>query len=127
MAEATLAISFVPLDEPLQTDRIDAERYHADHEAAPVSNGTAFLEVVSCGRTFVGHEVTVQDDDGRILPERQIGGICFRGPSLTAGYWGDPEATQAAFRGGWVATGGLGFQVGGPGFRFRRIKDLPDF
>src|SRR5947209_62725 len=124
MAEATLAISFVPLDEPLQTDRIDAERYHADHEAAPVSNGSAFLEVVSCGRTFVGHEVTVQDDDGRILPERHIGGICFRGPSLTAGYWENPEATQAAFRGGWLHTGDLGYKVGDRVFVSGRIKDI---
>ena len=30
MAEATLAISFVGLDEPLRTDRIDAERYHGE-------------------------------------------------------------------------------------------------
>ena len=124
MAEATLAISFVPLDEPLQTDRIDAERYHADHEAAPVSNGSAFLEVVSCGRTFVGHEVTVQDDDGRILPERHIGGICFRGPSLTAGYWENPEATQAAFRDGWLHTGDLGYKVGDRVFVSGRIKDI---
>src|SRR2546430_6183472 len=120
MAEATLAISFVPLDEPLQTDRIDAERYHADHEAAPVSNGTAFLEVVSCGRTFVGHEVTVQDDDGRILPERHIGGICFRGPSLTPGYLEKPETTQAPFPGGWLPTGDFRFKVGRPGLVFRR-------
>jgi len=124
MAEATLAISFVPLDEPLQTDRIDAERYHADHEAALVSNGSAFLEVVNCGRTFVGHEVTVQDDDGRILPDRHIGEICFRGPSVTAGYWENPEATQAAFRGGWLHTGDLGYRVGNRIFVSGRIKDI---
>ena len=124
MAEATLAIAFVPLEEPLQTDRIDAERYHADHQAAPVSNGSAFLEVVNCGRTFVGHEVTVQDDDGRILPDRHIGEICFRGPSLTAGYWENPEATQAAFRGGWLRTGDLGYLIGDRVFVSGRLKDL---
>jgi len=124
MAEATLAISFVPLDEPLQTDRIDAERYHADHEAAPVSNGTAFLEVVSCGRTFVGHEVTVQDDDGRILSDRRIGEICFRGPSVAAGYWENAEATKATFRGGWLRTGDLGYKIGDRVFVSGRIKDI---
>src|SRR5438128_4432047 len=124
MAEATLAISFVPLDEPLQTDRIDAERYHGDHEAAPVSNGSAFLEVVNCGRTFVGHEVTVQDDHGRILVDRHIGEICFRGPSVTAGYWENPEATQAAFRGGWLDTGDLGCKVGDRVCVSGRVMDI---
>src|SRR5712671_7986678 len=41
MAEATLAMSFVPLDEPLRTDRIDSERYHGEAKALPVSNGAA--------------------------------------------------------------------------------------
>ena len=124
MAEATLAMSFVPLDEPLQTDRIDADRYHADHKAAPVSNGAAFLEVVSCGRTFAGHEIAVQDDDGRILPDRHVGEICFRGPSVTAGYWENPEATRAAFRGGWLHTGDLGYLIGDRIFVSGRIKDI---
>src|SRR5690242_1662827 len=57
MAEATLAISFVPLTEPVRTDRIDPDRYHGHHEALPVANGGPALEVVSCGRTFRGHEV----------------------------------------------------------------------
>ncbi|HET7785097.1 MAG TPA: AMP-binding protein, partial [Myxococcales bacterium] len=33
MAEATLAMSFMPLHEPVRTDRIDPDRYHADRKA----------------------------------------------------------------------------------------------
>jgi acyl-CoA synthetase (AMP-forming)/AMP-acid ligase II len=124
MAEATLAISFVPIDEPLQTDRIDVDRYHRDHKAAPVSNGGAFLEVVNCGRTFPGHELSIQDEDGRILPDRHVGEVCFRGPSVSAGYWESPEATKAAFRGGWLRTGDLGYLVADRVFVSGRIKDI---
>ena len=120
MAEATLAISFVGLSEPLRTDLIDAERYHAERKAAP----GAGLEIVNCGRTFPGHELSIQDEDGRILPDRHVGEICFRGPSVTAGYWDNPEATRAAFRDGWLRTGDLGYLVDGEVHISGRIKDI---
>ncbi|MGZ6141698.1 MAG: fatty acyl-AMP ligase [Myxococcales bacterium] len=122
MAEATLAISFVGLDEPLRTDRIDAVRYHEDKKAAP--GGSVALEVVNCGRTFPGHELSIQDDDGRLLPDRHVGEICFRGPSIAAGYWENPEATREAFRGGWLHTGDLGYMAAGEVYISGRIKDI---
>ncbi len=124
MAEATLAISFVGIEEPLRTDRIDADRYHREATAAPVSNGSAGLEIVNCGRTFPGHEISVQDDEGRILADRQVGEICLRSASITPGYWQDPEATRAAFRNGWLRTGDLGYLVDGEVFISGRIKDI---
>jgi len=124
MAEATLAMSFVPLDEALRTDRIDSERYHGEAKAVPVSNGAAFIEVVSCGRTFPGHQVVAKDERGRILPDRAVGELCFRGPSVSGGYWKNPEATKAAFRDGWLHTGDLGYLDGGNVFVSGRIKDI---
>ncbi|HZX96294.1 MAG TPA: fatty acyl-AMP ligase [Myxococcales bacterium] len=124
MAEATLAMSFVPLHEPVRTDRIDPDRYHAEHKATPVANGGPALHVVNCGRTFARHELTAQDEQGNILPDRQVGELCFRGPSVTAGYWENPEATKAAFRDGWLRTGDLGYVVGGEVYVSGRIKDI---
>ena len=123
MAEATLAISFVDLKEPLRTDGIDAERYHTDRKAAPGKG----LDVVNCGRTFPGHELSIQDEDGRLLPDRNVGEICFRGPSVAAGYWENPEATRAAgmgTAGGWLRTGDLGYLVAGELYISGRIKDI---
>jgi len=120
MAEATLAISFIGLDEPLKVDRIDSDRYHADKKAAPGKG----LEVVNCGRVIPGHEVSIQDEDGRLLPERSVGEICFRGPSLTKGYWNSPEATREAGFGGWLKTGDLGYLAGGEVHVSGRIKDI---
>ncbi len=37
-----------------------------------------------------------------------VGEVVVRGPTVTPGYWRDPEATAAAFRGGWFHTGDLG-------------------
>lgn len=50
------------------------------------------------GRPHPGTEIQV-DGDGEIL---------VRGPSVFQGYVNDPEATRAAFRNGWLATGDVG-------------------
>ncbi len=55
-----------------------------------------------------GCEVGVLDDDGRQLPIGSVGEIAVRGPSITTGYVGNPDATAAAFRDGWFRTGDQG-------------------
>jgi long-chain acyl-CoA synthetase len=52
-------------------------------------------------------EVRVLDRDGRILPVGQIGEICLRGGCMHS-YWGKPDKTREALRGGWLHTGDAG-------------------
>ena len=40
--------------------------------------------------------------------DQTVGEVVARGPTVTPGYWLDPEATRAAFLGGWFHTGDLG-------------------
>jgi fatty-acyl-CoA synthase len=128
MAEATLAMSFVDLSEPLKTDSIDEAAYHGEKLArAATAASKGRLDVVSCGRPLHGHELSIQDEAGRILPERTVGEICFKGPSVAAGYWNNPEATRAAGMGeagGWLRTGDLGYLAGGEVFISGRLKDI---
>jgi fatty-acyl-CoA synthase len=126
MAEATLAMAFTGLSEELKTDRIDPDRYHTDKKAAAAANGNA-VEIVCCGRSFPEHELSIQDEHGRILPDRAVGEICFRGPSVTVGYWNNPQASRAAGlheRGGWLRTGDLGYMVDGEIYISGRLKDM---
>jgi acyl-CoA synthetase (AMP-forming)/AMP-acid ligase II len=37
-----------------------------------------------------------------------VGEVVARGPTVTPGYWRDPQGTAEAFRGGWFHTGDLG-------------------
>ncbi|MGH8598367.1 MAG: AMP-binding enzyme, partial [Gammaproteobacteria bacterium] len=62
----------------------------------------------SCGRPFTFVDVCVLDDDDQPLPAGMIGEICCRGPQTMAYYWNRPEATEVAFRNGWLHTGDLG-------------------
>jgi fatty-acyl-CoA synthase len=115
MAEATLAITFVPLREGLKTDPGDAGK-----------------ELVDCGRVFPGHELAIVDDAGHRLGERQVGQIVTRGPSVTTGYFEEPELTAQTYRPladdpsgqPWLHTGDLGYLVGDRLFVCGRIKDI---
>ena len=53
--------------------------------------------------------VRITDDDGRELPEGEVGNICLSGPVVTPGYWNDPAATAEVIRDGWLRTGDYGY------------------
>jgi acyl-CoA synthetase (AMP-forming)/AMP-acid ligase II len=55
-----------------------------------------------------GPEVAIMDDDGRILPQGEIGEVVIRGPNVTAGYENNPDANAKAFIHGWFRTGDQG-------------------
>jgi fatty-acyl-CoA synthase len=128
MAEATLAISFIGIDEELSTDVIDSDGYQQDRKAEPVpveqlKAGKA-QEFVSCGKTFPKHEVGVFDDSGKRLSDRRIGEIWVRGPSVAKGYFEDAEATERTFGNGWLKTGDYGYLVNGNVYITGRKKDI---
>ena len=127
MAEATLAITFADVTARLKTDVVDVDAMRAGKalslaDAQRPSGGS--MELVSCGKPFPGHEVAIVGAAGAHLGERQVGEIWLRGPSVTAGYFGDPAATDETFGGGWLRTGDLGYKAGGELYICGRSKDL---
>jgi carnitine-CoA ligase len=52
-------------------------------------------------------ELRVVDDEGREMPEGEVGELLVRTPIVMKGYYRDPEQTAAAFRDGWFVTGDL--------------------
>ena len=60
---------------------------------------------VSCGRPMPGVEVRVANEDGVELRRGTRGALLVRGPSVFAGYLGDPEGTRDVLRDGWLWTG----------------------
>jgi long-chain acyl-CoA synthetase len=59
------------------------------------------------GMPLPDKEVRILDGDGRILPVGEIGEVCLRG-GFMQGYWGKPDKTAEALRGGWLHTGDAG-------------------
>jgi fatty-acyl-CoA synthase len=123
MAEATLAISFHPHGTDMVTDRVSAAAIQRN-QAAPAREGEDSVELVSCGPAFPGHRVKIVDEQGNELPERGVGEIVTMGPSVTAGYYGNSEASAQSYRDGWLHTGDLGYLAGGNIYVCGRIKDL---
>ncbi len=118
LSEAALAVTFTPGRIEPRVERLDPSRL-ADGEVAPGGR-----EVASVGFPIPGMEVEVRGDAGEPLPERRLGRIHVRGPSVMRGYLGDDAATARALAGGWLDTGDLGFHVEGELFVHGRAKDL---
>ncbi len=125
MAEATLAITFHDHDQPIVTDTVYASTLGIG-KAVPAKRHAELrtVELVGCGHPFPGHELRVVDETGRPLPERSVGEIISRGPSITPGYFGQPEATASGYRDGWLHTGDLGYVADGQLYICGRSKDL---
>jgi long-chain acyl-CoA synthetase len=64
----------------------------------------------SIGVPIPNVEVSVQDDDGRVLKPGETGEICVRGPNVMQGYWNRHDETSRALRAGWLLTGDIGHQ-----------------
>jgi acyl-CoA synthetase (AMP-forming)/AMP-acid ligase II len=124
MAEATLAITLKPAPEHMQTLVLDAETFSETGKVVPPIEGKPAAEHVACGVPFSGHEVAVKDEQGNILPDGHEGELCHKGPSVTPGYFQNPEATAKSYRDGWLHTGDLGFVKDGQVYVTGRIKDL---
>ena len=124
LAEHSLAVAFG--EGGIHEDVVDADRLVRQSFAAPATDPEAagVVRVAACGRPFPGHELRIVDDQDRPLPERQVGSIIVRGPSVMQGYFDDADATDEALRDGWLRTGDLGYMAGGQLFVCGRTKDL---
>ncbi|TVY38185.1 putative acyl-coenzyme A synthetase, partial [Lachnellula subtilissima] len=64
------------------------------------------------------------DDDGKDVEEGQPGEILVKGPVVTRGYYGNPQATKDAFIDGWFCTGDIGIWKNGLPYIVDRKKEL---
>ncbi len=80
-------------------------------EASPVVTKNPFRgerKPGSIGLPIPNVEVSIQDDDGKLLGASETGEVCVRGGNVMMGYWNLPEETAKAMRGDWLLTGDIG-------------------
>ncbi len=121
----------IPLIERLQ--RTFPSAWFADaYGLTETVSGDTFLDrastvtkLGSVGRPCLYLEVDIWDEDGTSVAPGARGEIVMRGPKVFPGYWRDPDATAAAFAGGWFHTGDIGIRDSdGYLFIVDRLKDM---
>jgi fatty-acyl-CoA synthase len=122
LAEATLAVSIMPMGEGIQVELVE-ETDLTGHKGA-ADRPTRYRAIVNCGKAVKDMTIEVRSEDGNKLADQTIGKVWCSGPSLMKEYFRDPESTQACLIDGWLDTGDMGYLSGGYIFIVGRAKDM---
>ncbi|MDJ0850869.1 MAG: class I adenylate-forming enzyme family protein [Myxococcota bacterium] len=111
---------------PIEPSFTNAYGLTETHGVATMNGGKDLLgKMTSIGRPLPFLDMKIIDEEGKELPEGQLGELLVYGPTITPGYWKQPEASAEAVREGWLHTGDLGYRDA-EGFYFvvDRAKDM---
>jgi long-chain acyl-CoA synthetase len=88
-------------------------------------NGEQHFRPGTVGTPIQDVEIKIVDADDREVPVGELGEIIIRGPNVMKGYFGRPEDSAAALRGGWFHSGDIG-RVDHDGYVsiVDRVKDM---
>lgn len=77
-------------------------------QAVTLSPSDVMRKIGSAGRPLLPVQLRILHDNRSASPG-EPGEIVLKGPTITPGYAGRPEATARAFQDGWFATGDIGY------------------
>jgi fatty-acyl-CoA synthase len=120
LAEAGLGVSFSAMDEAPVVTEFDRAALSGEGKAIRGEG----RKLPSVGKAMVGLSVEIQDENGNAVAEGLAGRIMIKGPSVTKGYFNDPELNETMIRNGWMDTGDIGFFFEGNLYIGGRAKDL---
>ncbi|ABQ68917.1 fatty acyl-AMP ligase [Rhizorhabdus wittichii] len=122
LAEATLAVSIMPPGEGIVVELVEETQLSGgDHSK---DRPRRFRAIVNCGKPVRDMTVEIRDDDGSPLPDKMIGKLWAKGPSIMTGYFRDEEATDACMVDGWLDTGDMAYMSDGYIYIVGRAKDM---
>jgi len=117
----------------------DIERRWAERYGRPIAQGYGLTECSpfaawnhdyeirpgSVGTPIESVEMKVVDAEGLQVADGDLGEILIKGPNVMKGYLGNPAATDAAIRDGWLHSGDIGYRdANGYYYLVDRVKDM---
>ena len=70
-----------------------------------LSNRPDDVRYGSTGKPVPGYDLKIVDENGRELPDGEIGELIVRGPTAGEGYWNQRAKSRRTFAGEWTYTG----------------------
>ncbi|HEX2924724.1 MAG TPA: amino acid adenylation domain-containing protein [Ruminiclostridium sp.] len=126
LAEASLAVTFPPVNETLKCINLDRKLLSVGDSVSETEHGD------KNGVTFVDVGYPVNDCNVRICGEEDlevdngvVGNVLIKGRNVTAGYYNNTKATSKLItKDGWLKTGDLGLMLNGRLIITGRAKDI---
>jgi len=125
LAESSVGLAFPSLAQKPIIDRIKRDEFSLTGKAIPADQDDPnALTFVDSGHALSGHQIRIVNVHGEELTERHEGYLQFRGPSVTSGYYRNPEETKKLFKDDWLDSGDLAYISDGEIFITGRNKDV---
>ena len=70
-----------------------------------LSNTPTRVRYGTTGWPVPGYEVELRGEDGKPVPDGELGDLYIQGPSAAMMYWGNREKSRDTFQGGWTKSG----------------------
>ena len=70
-----------------------------------VCNTPGEVRYGTSGKPVPGYEIRLVDEQGRDVPDGEVGEMLVRGTSAAEGYWNQRDKSRSTFEGGWTRSG----------------------
>src|SRR5690606_41880955 len=70
-----------------------------------LSNRPGDVRYGTTGRPVPGYDIDLRDEQGRPVPDGEVGDLYIRGPSSALMYWDNREKSRETFIGAWTRSG----------------------
>lgn len=120
LAEATLAVTFSPLEQAPLSTVFDREQLEIHGKAVPAEHG---VTLASVGQALPDTQIEVRDANNVKINDNVVGRVWVKSAGIMEEYYLNPEATAEIIRDGWLDTGDQGFIHQGNLYLCGRYKD----